>query len=653
MTALAAFWQVDGNTEGDAALTRMLAAQAIYTPHARPGAADQGWADERITIGLRLNPSLPEDIYDRQPVEGAGGRFVMVADLRLDNREDLAQELGISADRLKTMADSDLAMAAFERWELDCVHHFYGDFAFVVWDVRERRLLMARDHLGARPLHYHAGTLPGGGRFFAVATMPRGLLALPWLRMAPDMERLNGFLALLPELGTNSFFEGIERLLPGHRAVVTADGGVRAEGWWNPAPPLLRLSSRDEYAEALRTELDRAVRCRLRGAGDRVATHLSSGLDSSSVTATAARLIAPGRVTAYTSTVRPGYDDRFVDRDRMADEWPLASATARLYPNVDHVRVVNDGTSPIEMLGTGFQFMDRPILNPCNHVWMNQINDMARKAGHRVVLSGQMGNMSLSYDGYTFYPQLFLSGRFVRWFKEARGHVRAGGQWRWRGMLAQSIGPALPSWAWLGLMKLAGRQMDLATISLLHPDRRARAFEAAKRAGFDLSYRPSLDSIELRLRVLRRVDGGNYHKAVLAGWGLDSRDPTSDIRLIEFAMRVPDEIFVENGGGRALARRAMTDRLPREVLAERRRGLQAPDWHEALTAKPELLDSTVEGILRSPAACEMLDTERLKRLHADMATTDLRKRDAMFVYRLAMLRGTAVGDFIRRASGAN
>ena len=97
----------------------------------------------------------------------------------------------------------------------------------------------------------------------------------------------------------------------------------------------------------------------------------------------------------------------------------------------------------------------------------------------------------------------------------------------------------------------------------------------------------------------------------------------------------------------------MTDRLPREVLAERRRGLQAPDWHEALTAKPELLDSTVEGILRSPAACEMLDTERLKQLRDNMATTDLRKRGAMFAYRLAMLRGTAVGDFIRRASGAN
>lgn len=653
MTALAAFWQFDGNTEGDAAVTRMLGAQAMFTPHARPGAPAQEWGDDRITIGLRLNPLLPEDIHDRQPLEGAGGRFVMMADLRLDNREDLAQELGIEADRLKTMADSDLAMAAFERWELDCVHHFYGDFAFVVWDTRERRLLMARDHLGTRPLHYHVGTLPGGGRFFAVASMPRGLLALPWLNMAPDLKRLNGFLALLPEIGTNSFFEGIERLLPGHRAVVTAEGGMRAECWWNPAPSPLRLASRDDYAEALRAELDRAVRCRLRGAGDRVATHLSSGLDSSSVTATAARLIAPGRVTAYTSTVRPGYEDPFIERQRIADEWPLASATARLYPNVDHVRVVNDGTSPIETLGAGFEFMDRPILNPCNHVWMHQINTLARQSGHRVVLSGQMGNMSLSYDGQNMFPQLLLSGRLLRWFREARGHVRSGVQRRWRGMILHSIGPALPSALWALLTKWRGRDMDLSAVSLLHPDRRAQAYAQAERAGFDLSYRPSLDSVELRMRVLRRFDGGNYHKGSLAHFGLDTRDPTSDVRLIEFAMRVPDEIFVENGAGRALARRAMADRLPREVVTERRRGLQAPDWHEALTAKPELLDETIEGILRSPAACELLDTERLKRLRADMDTTDLRRYKSMTSYRLAMLRGTAVGDFIRRASGAN
>ena len=150
------------------------------------------------------------------------------------------------------------------------------------------------------------------------------------------------------------------------------------------------------------------------------------------------------------------------------------------------------------------------------------------------------------------------------------------------------------------LTKWRGRDMDLSAVSLLHPERRAQAYAQAERAGFDLSYRPSLDSVELRMRVLRRFDGGNYHKGSLAHFGLDTRDPTSDVRLIEFAMRVPDEIFVENGAGRALARRAMADRLPREVVTERRRGLQAPDWHEALTAKPELLDETIEE--RSPDA---------------------------------------------------
>jgi asparagine synthase (glutamine-hydrolysing) len=88
----------------------------------------------------------------------------------------------------------------------------------------------------------------------------------------------------------------------------------------------------------------------------------------------------------------------------------------------------------------------------------------------------------------------------------------------------------------------------------------------------------------MRLWVLQRGDPGNYRKGGLAGWQVDHRDPTADIRLLEFCLTIPTEQFLRDGIPRALARRALADRLPKQVLEEPRRGLQVADWHEDLTA---------------------------------------------------------------------
>ena len=95
----------------------------------------------------------------------------------------------------------------------------------------------------------------------------------------------------------------------------------------------------------------------------------------------------------------------------------------------------------------------------------------------------------------------------------------------------------------------------------------------------------------MRLWALQRVDPGNFRKAVLGELQVDHRDPTADVRLLEFCLSVPTEQFMRGGVQRSLARRALADRLPPEVLEEPRRGLQVADWHEDLTAaRRDILD---------------------------------------------------------------
>src|SRR4029079_6326361 len=124
----------------------------------------------------------------------------------------------------------------------------------------------------------------------------------------------------------------------------------------------------------------------------------------------------------------------------------------------------------------------------------------------------------------------------------------------------------------------------------------------AKQRNLDLVYRPWKDGFDLRLWVLEGMDLGNYYKGFLGGWQIDCRDPTADIRLLEFCLAVPTEQFLQNGVQRALARRALADRLPKMVLEENRRGLQGADWHERLTAVRDRVVAELNRLDACPAA---------------------------------------------------
>ncbi len=638
MTALAGFWSFDGR-DPLGPVRRMLKAQALY------GRADADWCDGVAALGRRLHPILPEDKFDLGPAVAASGRLALVADVRLDNRGEIEAALGLGAEAARRASDASLLLAALERWEEAALDRLVGDFAFALWDGGKRRLLLGRDYSGQRPLHYHRGA-----GFVAFASMPKGLHALPEIPYRLNEEAALGFLALMPESGPATLFEGIERVEPGHMVAITQEG-IASRKYWQPRLDPIRLASPGDYQAAMRERLDAAVAACLRGAGDLVAAHLSAGLDSSAVAATAATLMRPsgGRVVAYTAVPREGYDGPFVP-NTIGDEGALAAATAAIHPNIDHVLVTTEGRTPLDHLDRQFLLYERPVLNLCNATWADAINDNARARGLDVLLTGQMGNMSFSYAGMEHLPELLARGRLVRLAGTAlalyRGGTRAGT------IAAQTIGPFLPRPVWRAIGRLRGGGKGLADYSLVRAEE-AKLQARAGRRGLDLSYRPRRDPVGTRLWVLARTDPGTLNKGILAGWGLDMRDPTADRRLMEFCLRVPAEQYLRGGMPRALARQGLADRLPAAVLNERLKGLQASDWHEGLAAARETLGEQVESLARSPAAAEALDLERLQRLLADWPEGRWADKEVVQHYRLALLRGIAAGHFIRKVTGSN
>jgi asparagine synthase (glutamine-hydrolysing) len=645
MTALAGLWRFDGRPDAAEGCARILASQELYGPHALAQ-----WEAGDVALGRRLMRVLPEDAFDRQPIVGGGGRYVLVADIRLDNRKELTEALQIPSSQGRHLCDAALLLTAIERWEESYFDRIVGDFAFALWDSMRRHLLLARDPLGQRPLHYHRGN-----KFFAFASMPKGLHALPYVPYAPDEDHIAESLVLMPESGTQSFFQGIERVEPGHAVTVTANG-LSACSYWQPRRRTVVMGSSEEYSDALRELLDQAVRCRLRGAEDKVGADLSGGFDSGAVSTTAARILAPsgGAVVGFTAVPREGYEDP-IPRNRLVDEGPYAAATAALYKNIEHVLIRSKDRSPFDGLDRAFFLFDRPCPNLENTVWGESIFDAARERKLKVVLNGSAGNFGLSYDGMELLPELFRSGRWFRLWRETRA-LLASDRMRWRGVLAGTFGAWCPAavWVWLNKRRF-GFNLDVRSYTAIHPRRFAELdlLARARERHLDFVYRPWKDSFSVRLWALRSGDPGNYNKGVLGGWHIERRDPTADVRLIEFCLATPTEQFLSNGVPRALARRALADRLPEIVLENSRRGVQAADWHERLSAARDRIANEIDRLSACPESARALDVLRLQHLVDSWPTSGWERTEVSHAYRFTLLRSIAAGYFLRRATGAN
>jgi asparagine synthase (glutamine-hydrolysing) len=273
-----------------------------------------------------------------------------------------------------------------------------------------------------------------------------------------------------------------------------------------------------------------------------------------------------------------------------------------------------------------------------------------------VLLTGQFGNMSLSYEGGELLAELVASGHWMQWARTAASLLVGPRRARLRAVTAASFAPWLPPFLWQFLMrKFRGYSFEIGRYTALD-QARLRELDLQARAqahGLDFTYRPWKDGVAMRLWVLGRVDLGNYVKGTLGGWGIDMRDPTADRRLIEFCLSVPTNEFWRNGVRRALARRALADRLPAEVLGATRKGLQAIDWHDGLTAaRPQLVEE-VSRLEEIAPANRALDLARMRKLVEHWPSEGWHRPEVIDAYRLALLRGVSTGNFIRRASGAN
>lgn len=646
MTAIFGVWNTTGEPGAGHACAAMQNALSIY-------GRDRAAIEEEgpMALGVTLARLTPEDRYDRQPLAGGGGRWLLVADIRLDNRPELAAALGIAPADLALMADSQLVLSAFERWEEGAIERLIGDFALAAFDNRERRLILARDFLGARPLFYARA-----GARLAFASMAKGIHALGDIAPAPDLDRLRDYLALAVMAGSHSFFAGIKRVCQGEVVTIHADGREtrRTHYDWDAHAPV-RYATDADYVEAFRALFDRAVADRLRVTGD-VCSHLSSGFDSSAVTVAAALQLgkAGRRITAYTHVPMAGAE-LHEEKTRIGNEWPFAHEIAQIHPNIDHVAVESADRRIGEDMDSAFYYAEYPALNLCNAVWVRDISRIAARGRHKVLLTGAVGNATISLEGSQRRVELLRSGQLLAWAREGLASRRHGvSTWDYT---RSSINGALPPALGNALKRLTGRRTDmLSSYSALRPDiRDSEAFRAhLKQIGFDPTFRPPRSVRELSALILQRLDIMAFEqKAALGMHGIDTRDPTADRRLVDFVRNVPSHLFNKNGETRWIYRQAFADRFPPSMFAPRRKGYQAADWKARMANAFPALNEELDRARGVPGVDALVNYAQLEADVKAGLPDGPPTREQSETYRLRLLRALSVTHFIRRIDPSN
>ena len=579
-----------------------------------------------LALGGSLLPLLPEDQFDHQPLWAPDQSCCLVADVRLDNRADLARTLQLqAADQL---ADADFLLAAWLRWGERCLDHLLGSFAFAVWTPSRRELFAARDHAGERPLCFHHR--PG---FFALASQPKGLLGLPGVNRGIDEEILASTLVLVDTDPARSLFRDIQLLPPGHCLRVTPDA-LTTRSYWHPSEtPPIRLRRDEDYAEALTEILDLAVEARLRSLKP-IASQLSAGLDSGAVTASAALLLAARgqRLWAFTSVPHPEFRPAG-HPGRILNEWPGAQDVARLYPNVDHLPIHTRGEDLLADLQAWSDALDEPPRNVTNLLWYSATLEAARQRGVGVLLQGTAGNATVSFEHGGLFRYLFRRGRWLRAFRTANT-LRNNGAMSFRASFRHATG-----WPRVG-----SAPVDLS-FTPIHPDL-LRKYDLLPRLA-DRLQSDRLDLPAYRRRFFDTGDDGLVNAAVRDRFGIDLRDPTNDKRLWEFSYAIPSEQHIAGHQFRSLIRRAMHDRLPRATLLRYKRGMQSSDWPYTLTSARSSLGAELERMEASPLTQSALDLPRLRQLLTDWPTAGFDAPDIIASRHFALTRGIAAGYFLR------
>lgn len=507
------------------------------------------WCDDRIGLGHQQLQTTPESRFDHQPYRD--GDTVITADARIDNREELLETLSFREEPTR-IPDSQFILKAYQRWGDECVDHLVGAFVFVIWDDDEQRVFCGRDFFGVKPLYYYRDD-----EFFAVASEPKALLALPFVPADINQTKIGDFLIKNFEDKESTFFESILRLPPAHALTVDATAADMWQFWELDPTRTIELESDAAYERRFRELFEQAVECRLRATGP-VGTTLSGGIDSSSITVMAREVMSPDESLHTFSNV---YDESPTSNEREYIE----TVTSR--NGIEPHYIISDGLGVLHEKEEVLSYFDQPLINNM-HFSRWERAKQAQEAGVRVMLGGAIGDQAIGY-GLGLLPQLFLRGRWVHLRREIRAMSDVLDTSEWYMFRRHVLRHVVPDPVLRVRSRLKGEPVLLDKGNpILNP-------EFVETLGLRERYREFQTDLGVvwsdRRDNYKALQGGRKpalfesSDQTMSVFGVEPRYPFTDKRLVEFTLAIPPTQQFSEGWTRSIARRALGDLLPEKI----------------------------------------------------------------------------------------
>ena len=521
------------------------------------------WLDHGALVDALARPSLPEpdDVafawaphagfgfarWATSKRERQGARpfcneergIYLVADIRLDEREGLCEQLGLETNA----SDVEILAEGYCRFGADVVARLIGAFAFVLWDARSRTLVAARDPLGERPLYYRKH----GGRLWLASSVEQLLFVESGLPPIDD-EMVFGFLGGEYARTESTFFRDVRRLSPGHLLVAKLGTEPTLRRYWHPPERFLPFADENEVHEGFRELLRKAVRARLDSDWP-ILIQLSGGLDSSSIACLADEAYRHGPESLpplrLVSGLYPGLDcdeRRYIEKvvEKVALPWESFDATHFDFADLENPFLDGPGGRS-NQAGSARDFL------------------IARREGARVLLSGMGGDDVGSEAGIfrdlaalgryrTLVEQTLLAPEFhwgsrARMFRDGLKGLFPFAFADWYKRHRPRRQPVMPSWLGPRLRELwPGPRPDEVPKRDWLSHNQAFLFRA-------FTHPNRIHCVDIEQRQAEEV-------------GVVVRFPFLDVRLADFVLAIPPELRLPNGSYRVIQRKAMAGILP-------------------------------------------------------------------------------------------
>jgi asparagine synthase (glutamine-hydrolysing) len=561
------------------------------------------YCDGQAALGHR-RLSIVDLATGQQPLSNESRDVWVVFNGEIYNHAAIRSELVSLGHRYRTRSDTETIVHAYEEWGDDCVDRFNGMFAFAIWDENRRRLLLARDRLGIKPLYWarHRDLLLFGSEIKAI-------FASDLIEPEPRLSALPEFFGTRATAGAETLYSGILKLLPGHR-LVFEDGDVRITQYWDVpvGEPRRGVSAPDVVAE-FKDRLTESVRLQLMSDVP-LGVFLSGGLDSSAIAATMARL-GGGRIETFSVAFE----------EQAYSELSYSRTVADAIGATRH-EVVVDETGFFDALPKLVWHEDEPIAHPSS-VPLYFVSSLARRHV-TVVLTGEGSDELLA--GYGRYPRIAWNWRAAQFYERAVPEpVRSAiarlvpslpeplARYARRSFLADRSheGMVFDSF---GSVRVA-EQRAIVSPALRDSVTSGQAYAASlayfQRPGHGSTLLDRLLYTDIKtylVELLMKQDQMSMAASI------ESRVPFLDHTLVEFAARLPDEWKLSGWTTKRVLREAMTSVLPASILNRPKMGFPVPlrawtrgRWHTVVS--DVLLDrrSKERGIIDPPAVARLLN----------------------------------------------